>query len=121
MNTSPRIACARADSSRGSRPAAGCAASRWIRIAALSDRALPSDSASVGLWPIGLLLSRSRKASLVSHDAVSTMRYGAPAIVSAASIVADPEPFLPYSVYMRPPFFQARIGDRARDVITDRI
>src|SRR5215475_3795929 len=78
-----------------------------MRIAALSDSTVPSGSTSVGIWPSGLSLSRSLNASLGSHDAVSIVLYGAPATSSATWVVADPDPFLPYSVYIAPPFLGA--------------
>ena len=37
-----------------------CVSSRWIRMAALSDIALPSGSTSVGICPIGLIVSKAR-------------------------------------------------------------
>src|SRR5208282_3173393 len=70
-----------------------------MRIAALSDSALPSGNTRVGIWPSGLTLSRSAKAAFAAHDAVSTMRYGAPMRSSAIWVAADPEPCLPYKVY----------------------
>ena len=73
-------------------------------MAALSESALPSGSTSVGIWPSGFSFSSSAKASFCSHEAVSTMRLGAPMIASAASTDADPEPFLPYSVYIASSF-----------------
>src|SRR5438094_4017518 len=103
MNTRPRIACARGDASRGSNPDSGCALPRWIRMAALSVSTLPSSSTSVGICPSGLIFSSSTNASLVYHDAVSTMRNGASMIPSATWLDAEPEPFLPYSVYIVPP------------------
>ncbi len=74
-----------------------------MRIAALSESTPPSGSTSVGIWPSGLIFTSSGNASLGSHDAVSTTRYGAPMISSAVCVVADPDPFLPYSVYIAPP------------------
>src|SRR5215467_10188004 len=74
-----------------------------MRIAALSDSTVPSGSTSVGIWPSGLSLSSSSNASLGSHDAVSIVLYGAPTTSSATWVVADPDPFLPYSVYIASP------------------
>ena len=81
------------------------------------DRPLPSGSPSVGIWPIGLILSRSRKASLVSHDALDhAIRRASPSL-SAASIAADPSLSCRTAYTCIPLFLQARIRDRARDRI----
>jgi hypothetical protein len=95
MNTRPRIACARADGSAGSRPLPGWASARWIRIAALSVITLPSGSTSVGTRPVGLIRSSASKSGPGSHEAVRTICQRAPASPSAASIAAEPEPSLP--------------------------
>jgi hypothetical protein len=58
-------------------------------------RARCRPGASVGIWPSGFRRSGSWEVSFCSHDAVTTMRQGAPMIASAASADADPEPFLP--------------------------
>ena len=63
---------ARLEASAGIRPLAGCASPRWIRIAALSEIAVPSGSTSVGTCPSGLTFRRSSYAALRSHVAVST-------------------------------------------------
>src|SRR5208282_5398973 len=103
MNTRPRKTCARAWCARGNRPLCGCASPRWMSIAALSDSTPPSGSTRVGIWPSGLALRSSAKAAFGAHEAVSTMRYAAPTMSSAIWVVAEPEPFLPYRVYMPSP------------------
>src|SRR4030095_3355457 len=114
MNARPRVICARADASRGNNPDCGCTLPRWSRMAALSVSTLPSSSTSVGIWPNGFTFRSSTKASLVSHDAVSTMRNGAPPIPSATWTDAEPEPFLPYSVYIAPPRYEREPGPAPR-------
>src|SRR5271157_4488475 len=79
-----------------------------MRIAALSDSALPSGKTRVGIWPSGLTLRKSSNAAFGAHDAVSTMRYGASMRSSAIWIAADPEPCLPYRVYTVPPVTGSR-------------
>src|SRR5215472_5759630 len=74
-----------------------------MRIAPLSESTPPPGSTSVGICPSGLSFRSSRNASLGSHDAVSITRYGAPINSSAACVVAEPDPFLPYNVYIVPP------------------
>src|SRR3954452_24507829 len=71
-----------------------------MRIAALSESAVPSSSTSVGICPSGLAVSSAAYASFCAHDAVSTMSNGWRATMSAASTHADPDPVLPYSVYI---------------------
>src|SRR5205823_14368434 len=70
-----------------------------------SGSTLQDTSTSERICTSGFIFGSSTSASLVSNDAVWTMRNGASMIPSATWIDAEPEPFLPYSVYIVPPCY----------------
>src|SRR5947207_10167735 len=100
MYTSPRIAWARAVDAAGSSCDSGNSRPRWMRMAALSVSTVPSGRRSVGICFSGLMRSSSPIAESGSHDDARTRRNGTPVRSSAASTAADPDPWLPYRLYM---------------------